>query len=241
MTDVYADIAEQIRKKAPKQKFVSSLENSESKTKTLDIKIRPFQIAWGIPGDELAFFKFTSNLLAYGNIMPWDANIFTESTYLPDARNDIHEKFVESNIEWLMMVDTDVLLPPYTIDTLLGHYKPLVGGWYKYKKPSEINGELIHQPVVYKYINTYKEIETGKDIYNYEKFTKPGKGLQRIDGIGAGCLLMRRDLAQALGKRPYSMEHGGEDLGLCKKVYDLGFDIHVDWSLECAHAGVSYV
>jgi hypothetical protein len=70
---------------------------------------------------------------------------------------------------------------------------------------------------------------------------EPGKGIEKIGGIGAGCLMMKRDLAVKLGPRPYDMTMGGEDLVLCKKIKDLGTDIFVDWSLACAHVGVSYV
>ena len=134
------------------------------------------------------------------------------------------------------MVDSDVLAPPELVKTLIGHNKPLVGGWYKNKIPDA----GMHSPVVYDYKAT-KQDGKGWDVNYYKHRKYPGEGLEKVDGLGAGCLLMRRDLAEALGERPYDMNAGGEDLVLCKKVYDLGFDIHVDWSLACAHIGVSYV
>jgi hypothetical protein len=70
---------------------------------------------------------------------------------------------------------------------------------------------------------------------------EPGKGLEKVDGAGAGCWLMHRKVAEAIGAEPYDMLRGGEDLDLCLKVTQAGFDIHSDWDIACAHAGVMYV
>lgn len=234
------NIIDKVLEKAavPKTKLVSSFGKSVRDVKTVDLKIRTRPVAWGFPMDELMFSKFYINMARVGYIMPWDAIITTESTYLPEARNEIHHSYIEEaddSITHLMMVDSDVLIPPDTLNILLSHKKPLVGGWYNHKVPTKLSGKLIYEPVVYNYINK----ENG--ILNYRRHQVPGKGLEKIDGLGAGCLLMRRDLAIALGERPYDLNSGGEDLKLCKQVYDLGFDIHVDWDLACAHVGVSYV
>jgi hypothetical protein len=53
--------------------------------------------------------------------------------------------------------------------------------------------------------------------------------------------MMSRKVAEALGQSPYSMEKGGEDLVLCKKVKDLGFELWIDWDIACAHCGVFFV
>jgi len=50
--------------------------------------------------------------------------------------------------------------------------------------------------------------------------------------------VMRRDAAEALGENPYDMNSGGEDMKLCLRLKELGIPIFVDWSIQCAHAGV---
>jgi hypothetical protein len=52
---------------------------------------------------------------------------------------------------------------------------------------------------------------------------------------------MSRELAEALGPRPYSMHKATEDLNLCKKIMDLGYEMWVDWDLACAHMGISWL
>jgi hypothetical protein len=131
--------------------------------------------------------------------------------------------------EYLFMLDSDVLPPPNIVNILIAHDLPMVGAWYSTKK-------LPNHPVVYDFNHTD---ENGIDIY--DKRYEEGTGLEQVDGAGAGCWLMRRDVAEALGPKPYDMNSGGEDLKLCSAVRKLGFPIHIDWSLASAHVGVFFV
>ena len=79
------------------------------------------------------------------------------------------------------------------------------------------------------------------DPNHFSAREKPGKGMEKVAGMGAGCWLMSRELAEALGNKPYSMEQGGEDLWISKKIMELGYEMWVDWDLACAHMGVSWV
>jgi len=131
---------------------------------------------------------------------------------------------------WLMMLDSDVLPPPYFVERLLAHKKDMVGGWYKLKGGAT-------EPVVYDFEGMSPE--TGKGMW--KRRSKPGEGLERVDAAGAGCWLMSRKVAEAIGSKPYDMTRGGEDLELCLKVKEAGFNIYVDWSLACAHCGLAMV
>lgn len=194
---------------------------------TTPLTIRTMPIVWGIPMDELCYSLWFSNFV-HLPIMPWDDIAITMSTYLPEARNFIHNIFLEkmTNIEWLVMLDSDVMPPPDFLERLLKHNKPMVGGWYRRK-----GGR--NEPVVYDYSGMGAD---GK--YDYHQRPGQGFGLESVDAAGAGCWLMHRKVAEAVGRSPYNMEHGGEDLELCQKVKAAGFDIWVDWSIACAHAGV---
>ena len=190
-------------------------------------KVRAKPVSWAIPLDEIVFTRFFTNWLRL-RVMPWDDFYTIGSTYLPDARNTLHQFFVEeSQCEHLVMLDSDVLPPPDFLDRLLAHNLPLVGGWYRKK-------DEFGTPCVYDYVS-----QDGNDVYWWRARKTPGEGLEQVDGAGAGCWLMRRDVAEALGPKPYDMNQGGEDLALCKRVTDLGFPIFIDWSVACAHAGVA--
>ncbi len=193
------------------------------------IHYRPTPITWAIPLDEVLFSRFFTRFLPLG-IMPWDSFVTSESTYLPKARNILHNGFLVMDTDYLWMMDSDILAPPTIITDLLMHDKDLVGGWYKNK-----SGDAGPHPVVYDFVSETEE------RLNFRHRKYPGKGLEKVAGMGAGCWLMSRKLAEALGKDPYSMEKATEDFVLCKKVTKLGYDIFVDWDLDCAHVGVGYV
>jgi hypothetical protein len=195
------------------------------------IKLRTKAICWGFPFDELTYSKWVINLLGL-RLMPWDDFFTAHSTYLPDARNIVHSHFVkDSKCEWLMMVDTDVLVPPDIIDRLMAHDKKMVGGWYRMKADP-------YSPVVY---DMHDNLFDDKGVPLYAQRTEPGEGLESVDGAGAGVWLMHREIAEALGPKPYHMEEGGEDLLLCRKVHELGYETWIDWGCACAHCGVAYV
>lgn len=195
------------------------------------VQMRQTPVMFGIPMDEIMYSKFFTMFWRSMNLMPWDAIATTESTYLPDARNVIHNAFLEdSDYPYLMMVDSDVMCPPGIVDKLIAHKLPIVGGWYKNKNP-----RMPAHPIVYDFVS-----ET-EDALNWRHREQPGTGLEQVDGMGAGCWLLTREVAEALGRSPYSMKKGTEDLVFSKKLLDLGIPLHVDWDLACAHIGVSWV
>jgi len=234
--DMKAAIKE-VAKRVPKERTFAKMENAIIQEETQPVKLRSVPIMWGIPMDELMFSKFFANFINL-NMMPWDLRSVSEGTYLPHARNAIHNSFIKSSVEWLMMLDSDVLPHPWIVENLMAHNKDLVGGWYKDKTPVKRKGGKLLHPTVY---DSYViDEDDGFPYYNF--FDRPGEGLQEVAGIGAGCILMKKGLAEALGENPYHTNFGvGEDLVMCKKVTDLGYKIFVDWNLYCKHAGVGSV
>ena len=230
----FTELAKKVAEKAPNTVVHSDFQGGHSVDFRSNIVIRTQQIAIGLPMDELMFSQFLTNFV-HLNIMPWDSLITTQSTYLPDARNSIHNTFLEkTGGSHLFMLDSDVLPQPDIIHRLLAHNLPLVGGWYKKKEKypvKNLDGSIktIQRPVVYDYA------EEG-----FTEKLQPGKGLEKVGGAGAGLWMMRRDVAEALGKSPYGNDVG-EDLILCRKVTEVGFDMWIDWDLPAAHCGVFYV
>lgn len=224
------NVFDALAQNAPKDRYIYAQNDSGDQVKIKSaVQIRTMSVAWGLPFDELMYSRFMMNFLGL-QVMPWDDIICTSSTYLPDARNKIHFAFLDSDADWLMMLDSDVLPPPRTLEKLLAHKKSMVGGWYKRKRIGANN------PVVYDYQGVG---EDGKQ--NWLQRRAPGSGLEKVDGAGAGCWLMSKEVARAIGEKPYNMLRGGEDLDLCLKVHEAGFETWIDWNIECAHAGVFYV
>lgn len=208
---------------APREKFVEGEKHP--------VKIRTTPVTWGIPTDEIGFSKFWLRFVTTANPMPWDGYATSNGTYLEKARNQIHNNFLKSSTPYLMMLDSDILFPPDMLERLMAHKLPIVGGWYRDKNADD------HHPVVYDFV----EDKEGMAIFRHRK--QPGEGLEKVDGMGAGCWLMTREVAEALGEDPYghNIAGGGEDMKLCRRLLELDIPLHVDWSINCAHVGVGYV
>jgi hypothetical protein len=229
-------IAGALNGKAPKSVSHSVYSPTEATETRPSIVLRTVPITIGIPMDEVMFSRFFIHFIAL-DIMPWDATICLQDTYLSEARNKIHNRFLsEKNYDYLLMLDSDVMPPPTLIETLMKHDKPMVGGWYKKKEKIPVKDETgaiiryLSRPVVYDYDGT-----------GFRQLQEPRTGLEKVGGAGAGCWLMRRDAAEALGQDPYGDSARGEDLRLCKSLLEKGIDMWVDWSLDCAHIGVFHV
>lgn len=227
-------LANMVRQKAPKKRAVAH--NTGPQDEAVErppVVLRTFPVCWAFPMDEIVFTKWVTNLLTI-RIMPWDDLITIQDTYLPDARNKLHDQFLEhTNTDWLVMLDSDVLPPPDFVDRLIRRAKrndsiDMIGGWYRKK------GEPF-EPVVYHHV---QQNDDGTHQYRVYHENEIGDGVERVDGAGAGCWVMHRKVAEDLGESPYSMDEGGEDLALCRKVHELGYGTYIDWSVACAHAGV---
>lgn len=227
-------LAKEIRPNVPKRSARTEIGPSHQSTvHKSEVIIRTQTLCWGFPLDEVIFGKWFAHFLQL-RIMPWDDVMTSLATYLPDARNIIHKNFVRnSRCEWLIMLDSDVLPPPNFMESLGAHIRKdpsikMIGGWYKKKSP-------LAEPVVYHQTDQ----RDAKGAWMWEIYVVPGEGLEEVDAAGAGCWLMHREIAEALGEEPYDMSEGGEDLTLCRKVRELGYKIYIDWDVACAHCGVS--
>lgn len=218
---------DELTKGTPKERKVSTFNDTVVDENVRKLTIRKMPIMWGIPCDEVGYSKFWITFMRHSNWMPWDAFAGSEGTYLPKARNAIHNSFLDSKLEYLMMLDSDILFPPDIADILMQHRLPIVGGWYKDKVAQD------HHPVVCSFV---EEDEEGLSHWKYRKY--PGEGIEQVDGMGAGCWLMSKEVAEKLGPDPYDMITGGEDLVLSRKLMKLNIPLYVDWSINCAHMGV---
>lgn len=134
------------------------------------------------------------------------------------------------------MLDSDVIPPPDTILRLLKHDKPVISGVYCRRSPPH------GVPVMIKNGNWVTQFPTNSVI--------------EVDFVGAGCLLIRRDVLEKLppimpGRHWFSWqvdlkgvvppgENVSEDFAFniqCRKK--LGIPTLVDTSIQCLHVGLA--
>ena len=151
------------------------------------------------------------------------------------ARNTGCQKLLELGWEWLFFLDDDVIPPPDAVMRLLNHKKPIVSGLY-YRR---------YEPIVPVML---RDSEYGPQWIR--EFNAPE--LIEVDYVGAGCLLIHRDVLNSL--QPLSarcrwfewrcdrtdlphLERTSEDFTFCKHARNHGYKIYVDTGIQCRHAG----
>lgn len=141
-------------------------------------------------------------------------------------RNLVVKKFMTlpeaQRYEWLLFVDTDVVPPTNAAERLLYHGKKLVGGVC-----------FIMGRDGYPIPNFSKDLPQG----NYKA------ELIEVKGMGAGFMLIHRDVLKAVGKSPFRFRYDewgiasvcGEDYDFCEKAVRRGYKIYVDLGVQCEH------
>lgn len=152
------------------------------------------------------------------------------------ARNVACQRALESGATYLFFLDSDVIPPRDAILRLRAHNAPVISGLYTRRSPPQ------GVPVM---------IRGGKWVTDY-----PQGQVVEVDLVGAGCLLIHRQVLEALpppkGREEkrwfdWKVDRGGmdnqgeclsEDFQFCLRVKrELGISILVDTSIQCKHVG----
>jgi GT2 family glycosyltransferase len=154
--------------------------------------------------------------------------VFCPQSYSIDAsRNLIVEHAIEIGYDYIMWVDSDMILPKNTLTTLMSRDKDIVSGVYRHKL-------LFGKNVVAK-----RFVPNKKDTYEdltIEEVKEPK--LIEIDGVGFGCVLTKVDIFRNI-KKPWFKytPKMGEDIYFCRKAQAKGYKVYLDTSIKADHIG----
>jgi len=164
-----------------------------------------------------------------------DYNVKVRHSYMQpvDAnRNKMVKSFLQDEEnDWLLMIDNDVV-PPKDILKMVECGKPVVSATVTIKKGS------VPQPVILKEEgDQYRQVNIGEFVDEEQD------GLIQVDGVGTGCLLVRRDVLEGMQppwfKFLYNEEDGslklGEDFYFSRRLKQNGVPIHVSTEFVCSH------
>ena len=155
--------------------------------------------------------------------------VFCPQSYsIGDSRNLIVEHALEIGYDYIMWVDSDMILPKNTLTTLMSHDKDVVSGVYAYKLIGAENAV------------TKRFKDKAKDIYEdipLKEITE-SKRLIEVDGVGFGCVLTKVDVFRHI-KKPWFRytPNMGEDIYFCRKAQKAGYQVYLDTSILCGHVG----
>lgn len=169
--------------------------------------------------------------------------VFTKAVGLGPAAplNDIARQFMaHPELRWLFLTNDDNLCPADTIPRLLRHHLPAVTGLY-------FSRLMPFEPVAFDQmkegvdlIADYPEAKRG-DRWYYRKLMQTGdSGLQQLLACGDGCLMVQREVMEAIGD-PW-WEYGetladacDHDVVFSRKIREAGFKIWCDTDLWVDH------
>ena len=194
-------------------------------------------IAWCDPGTvEGGFAKSLAQLVAYsvGN-QELDGLIRKQSgPRIEDTRNDLATGFLETDSEWLLMVDSDMTFPPDALNRLLQvadpDTHPVVGGLcFGYQQG------LGPFPTLYSWGTGGARVMF--DIDSYPEVCP-------VDATGAAFVLFHRTIFENYAvdtplpwfrRSVHDNQMVGEDITFCIWLRQEGVPIHVLTSLEIGH------
>ena len=155
------------------------------------------------------------------------------------SRNQACMTALECGASHLFFLDSDVIPPKEAVLRLLSHRLPIVSGVY-YRRSPPAGVPVMMKPV-------------GQWLTRY----KPN-ALVEVDVVGAGCLLIAREVLERLPPQsPQSGKHWfdwrvdqkslatperlplSEDFAFCMACKQIGYKVMVDTGVTCRHVGLA--
>lgn len=153
--------------------------------------------------------------------------------YNIDQVRNLIADWVIKGYDYLLSVDSDIVLPKDTLTKFLAHDVDIVSGLYIQRKP----GQHI--------LEVYENNDQG-GVSNIPYGKIKDKGLVPIGGCGFGCVLIKQSVFKGI---PYphfvyhsALDHANtisEDVDFCAKALKKGFKIYADTAIKCRHIGHS--
>lgn len=190
-------------------------------------------VAIGIPSGDMVHADFMvslSQMLMYSTMATIRDRKFKithlipgKSSQIQKGRHEIVEGAKNANVDYLLMLDTDMTFPHTTLETLIGCEKFIVGCNYLTRRIP--------------FRSTALTMDMNPLPHNPQ-------GLIKVGRVGTGVILVHMDVFKRLGLPHFNIywdgqKFIGEDHDFCRRAIDEGFEVwcHTDLSTKVAHLG----
>ena len=143
------------------------------------------------------------------------------------CRRLLRKKMLEENYDYLLFIDSDVMVQPDIIKKLIQHKKTICSGIFMSTFPLP-DGRKVVAPVLY-------DFAPGGKLRLMQKKEILDDSLKKVAVCGFGCCLLRRDVLEKVDFRWYEQSKSGEDVAFCHDAAQIGFEAFVDCSVRTWH------
>lgn len=185
----------------------------------------------GIPCMETIPVDMINSLLNLKGITNKDIH-FEPLSLVYIARERIVEKAIFEGYDYILFIDSDMVVLPNMLEKLLADDKDIVTGLAFMRKPPYL-------PCIYDRVRAGANNEGS--THNVEQWED---GLFQIEGCGMACCLIKAKVFQEVYNRSAAFmptEYLGEDLAFCLRARSLGFEVWADTTVEVGHLGTELI
>lgn len=164
------------------------------------------------------------------------------------ARTYLVDRVLEGDYDYLWFTDQDAAYTPNTLERLLAWDVPIVGALCLVRgktwcMPMAFEGEKEDEPgsyhvlvdEVYNYLREHADVKTNDP---QALAPVPPGSLVDVDITGCHCLLIKREVLEAMEPPWFSGLPGQEDMYFCRKAAGLGYQVRVDFSTFAGHIAI---
>ncbi|MFD0694590.1 glycosyltransferase family 2 protein [Paenibacillus sp. GCM10027628] len=158
-----------------------------------------------------------------------------------EFKNAMIRHAIESEYDYLFLVDSDLLLHPGTIDQLIAANKDIVSEvfWTKWQLESEPQPQVWLQDEYKQWEQKRGEQLSEEEItYRYQQFIAQLKipGVYEVGGLGACTLISRHAMVSGVNFNPIkNLSFWGEDRHFCVRAAAMGIPLFVDTHYPAYH------
>ena len=150
----------------------------------------------------------------------------------PLARERIAEHAVENKMDYLLMIDDDMICPRDLFERLYKHNVDIVA-------PLAFTRYPPHKPVIFRLDRGYDHFVHKEYFVNYPVYDYARDSLFECDAVGFGAVLIKCTVFKGLEKPWFMSTTGaGEDIFFCHKAGKAGFKIFADTATKLTHLGL---
>ena len=149
----------------------------------------------------------------------------------PLARERLTEWAIQGGMDYMCMIDDDMIIPVDMFERLYRHGVDIVAALAFSRNPP-------HFPVIYRVDEGYDPLKAQEYYITRRVENYPKNILLECDAVGFGAVLINMNVVRRMAK-PWFMSttESGEDIWFCKKAREVGARVFMDTALKLGHLG----